>query len=44
MRYGGEAQVIAADDGRLVHIAVRGCEPGIPGELLERVFDPNGTH
>jgi signal transduction histidine kinase len=39
-RYGGGAEVLAADDGRTVRITVQDRGPGIPDELLEKVFDP----
>jgi len=38
--YGGEVEVTVHDDGRQVRIDVKDRGPGIPNELMERVFDP----
>jgi signal transduction histidine kinase len=39
-RYDGGAEIRVTDDGRELRIAVQDQSPGIPEELLERVFDP----
>jgi len=39
-RYAGGAQVTVSDDGSRVRIAVQDRGPGVPEELLEKVFDP----
>ncbi len=41
IRYGGEASIHVADDGRVVRVAIRDNGPGIPDEaMLTRVFEP----
>ena len=39
-RYGGGAEILPEDDGRTLRITVRDDGPGIPPNLLEKVFDP----
>jgi len=39
-RYGGGAEILAADDGRTLRITVQDRGPGVPPEVLEKVFDP----
>ncbi len=40
VRYGGEAQLEVSETDDVVLISVRDQGPGIPEELLEKVFDP----
>ena len=40
VRYGTAAEVAVADEGERVRVIVRDRGPGIPAELLEKVFDP----
>ena len=39
-RYGGGAEVIAANDEHNTHVIIQDRGPGIPDELLEKAFDP----
>ncbi len=40
VRYGGSAEISVAGDNDNLYITVRDQGPGIPAELLDRVFDP----
>jgi signal transduction histidine kinase len=39
-RYGGSADVLATEESARVRISIQDRGPGIPEELLEKVFDP----
>lgn len=39
-RYAGEARILVADSPGIVRITVEDQGPGVPEELLEKVFDP----
>lgn len=40
IKYGGSANVFAERDGKAVIVRVRDRGPGVPQEMLDRVFDP----
>lgn len=40
VNYGGHARILVDDDEERLRIRVRDAGPGIPGEELERVFEP----
>ncbi len=40
MKYGERAEVFAAVENRQVVVRIRDCGPGIPEDLLDKVFTP----